>query len=265
MNLKDQYDGSNDPFEGDRQWFWHRLPSNAQILKATATVTAVDQSAGANPYAEGIVFDGSGADWGATKVAIDVMPGAPGTPALPASIEVDFHKRRTLASVIGTNTPGTGLPGANLQVELGGLYVEINQRGAVLLPPPDTKFSLPSDGSLPGLTVSKFKLTQDVPSVGNQKYHMDVTKVTIRSAPSNVSLRLGKSATFWTHLGDFTTAETTSDFATVLQTFLAKAAVDAGYYVVPLVLHSDTIARLIVELDIEYLSQVNALPTAVSE
>jgi hypothetical protein len=262
MNLKDKYDGSNDPFEGDRTLYWHRLPSNAQILKATATVTAVDQSAGVNPYAEDIVFDGSGPDWGATKVALGAVPA---TPPPIASVEVDFHKRRTLASVIGTNTPGTGLPTANLQVELGGLYVEINQRGAVLSPPPDTKFSLPADGSLPGLTVSKFKLTQNAPSTGSQKYHMDVTKVTVRSAPSNVSLRLGKSATFWTHLGDFTGEETSSDFTSTLQTFLAKATVYAGYYVVPFVLHSDTIARLTVRLDIEYLSQVNALPAAVSE
>lgn len=262
MNLKDQYDGSNDPFEGDRTLFWHRLPENAQILKATATVTAVDQTGATNPYAEEIVFDGSGPDWGATKVAVD---GVPGPPAIPASIEVDFHKRRTLAFVVGTSTPGTGLTEANLQVELGGLYVEINQKGAVLSPPPDKKYSLPQDGSLPGLTVSKFKLTQDLPSGSTTKLQLDVTNVTIRSAPSNVSLRLGKSATFWTHLGDFTETETSPDFAAVLQTFLAKATVDAGYYVVPMVLHSDTIARLKVELDIEYLSQVNALPAVVSE
>jgi len=262
MNLQDQYDGSNDPFEGDRTLLWRRLPSNAQILKAIATVIPVDQSAGASPYEEDILFDGSGPDWGATKVSIDVNPGIT---AIPASIEVDFHKRRTLASVMGTNTAGTGLTGANLQVELGGLYVEINQTGAIFSQPPDLKFPLPPDGSLPGLTVSKFKLTQVVPSTSAQKFHMDVTKVTVRSAPSNVSLRLRKSATFWVHLGDFTAAEESSDFAAVLQTFLAKATVDAGYYLVPMVLHSDTMARLIVKLEIEYLSQVNALPTTVSE
>ena len=241
--MTDQYDGSTDPFEGDRTIVWRSLPSNAKVTKATITTTPV-APVGGTLFEEVISFSGSQGGFGATK-----NKGA-------GFVEIDFHKRRTLASVDGTNIralpPATG---ANLQVDLGGLYVEINDKGAIRAPG-DTLFNVPSDGSLPGLTASKFKLTATNP---------DVNSVTIRSAPSNVTVKIGTLAAFYSHTGDLSTADMSADFSAVLQTFLAHSEVVNGFFVVPLVIHSDTVARLRIDLTAEFVSQASLQPEGIKE
>src|SRR6266849_5114742 len=103
MNLSDHHDGSGAPFEGDLALLWRSLPDKAQVTKATIKLTPVAPPDG-TLFEEAINFpprgtvatagDGQG-DWGATK--------AKGS----GFVEVDFHKRRTLAAVAGTSTPGT--------------------------------------------------------------------------------------------------------------------------------------------------------------
>ncbi len=58
---------------------------------------------------------------------------------------------------------------------------------------------------------------------------------------------------------------TSSDFADILQLFLSEAEVEDGYYLAPLVLHSDALTRLDLTVNIEYVRQVSALPTGVDE
>src|SRR2546430_6743813 len=151
MTVTDQYDGSAGPFEGDRTIVWRSLPANAKVTKANVRVTPVAASGGAL-FEESITFTGTQGDLGATKNLGNGFA------------EVDFHKRRTLGTVEGPGVRAVGAaPGAHLQVDLGGLYVEINSQGAVKAPG-DTLFSIPSDGSLPGLTIGKFKLTPSPPA-----------------------------------------------------------------------------------------------------
>src|SRR5439155_5846809 len=93
----------------------------------------------------------------------------------------------------------------------------------------------------------------------------NVTNVTIRSVATNVSARLGTTPPFWTRVGEMTQAETSPDFAPVLQAFLATAQVENGFYAVPLVLHSDAVTRLSAELDVEYLVDQFTGPIGVNE
>ncbi len=238
MKLNDRYDGSDSPFEGDRTLVWRSLPANARVMKASVKITPAQSPTG-DLFEEIIIFTNGQGAWGATKIT--------GT----GFVEVDFHKRRTLARVMGTAATG-----ANLQVDLGGgAYVEINDKGAIRAPD-DQLFPVPADGKLPGLLVTKFKLTAVNPNV---------SQVTIRSTPANVSVRLGNLPPFWTHLGELTGEDTSPDFAAVLQAFLSEAKVENGFYHVPLIVHSDTIARLTITLDFDYQIEASVMPEGLDE
>lgn len=241
MKLLDRYDGSDSPFEGDLTLWLRGLPEDARIVTATIHLTPIDPSGGADPFTETITFTGSRADWGATKATGSDW------------VEVDFHARRTLAGV-----KGSGLNTATLQIDLGGAYVEINDRGAIKTPA-DMAFTLTGDeATLPGLTLNKFKLSGIGPGP-------DVQKVVLRSAPSNVGLHLGDLPPFWRHPGELTAPQSSNDFARVLQAYLADLQPENGYYAIPLRLHSDTIGRLSVSVSIDYLHMAALLPAGLGE
>jgi WD40 repeat protein len=250
MKLTDKYDGSNDRFEGDRVLTWSGLPAGAKVSKATLTLTPVSATGGVL-FQEEIDFNGLQGDWGATK-ATGNFTDASGTTR--AYVEIDFHKRRTLVSV-----NQSGMVGASLQIDMGGVYVEINSQGAIKTPTDPSAFSLPADGTLPSLTVSKFRLIAT--AVTNQ----DVSSVVIRTVPSNINVRLGKMGPFWPRNGDLSATDTSPDFADVLQVYLANAPMVNGFYAVPLTIHSDTIARLHAKLDVTFLQQARLMPDGVSE
>ncbi|MCA1567710.1 MAG: hypothetical protein LC803_19105 [Acidobacteria bacterium] len=248
MKLCDSYDGSGIPFQGDRMTLLKSIPVNARIGRATVSVTPFDATRGAEPFAETTAFDGATGTWGATKT---VVPGAGGW------VEVDFHARRTLASVSGSNLSGT-----SLQVDFGGVFVELNPAGGVRTPNDPAPFRVNSEAQrLPGLTVTKIKLTNAADKFSTP----DVRQITFRSLASNVTLRLGDSAPFWARVGELVTRETTTDFAPLLQAFLAQAKTENGFFLVPLTLHTDTLARLNVSLEIDYLIEQNMLPPGLSE
>lgn len=245
MKLRDSFDG-NGRFEGNRALRWRSIPADARIVSARATVTPIDANQG-GPFAERLSFNDGVGEQGATKVLAGTW------------VEVDFHARRTLARVVGSHLNPT-----TLQVDLGGgAYVEINKAGALKTPdpPPNNFFTLTDDSSpLPALTVTKFKLT--VTGTGSQP---DLNSVIIRSVPTNVSLRVGDLSPFWTHLGELTESETSPDFGEVLQAALANAKVDNGFYDLLLTVHSDTIARLQIDLEIEFLVEHDPLPNGLPE
>ncbi|MCB0140748.1 MAG: hypothetical protein KDE50_12645, partial [Caldilineaceae bacterium] len=120
-----------------------------------------------------------------------------------------------------------------------------------------------ADGLLPGLTASKFKLNASPPPAVQP--FMDISQVTVRSVPTNVNVRLGQLAPFWTRVGEMTTPTVSTDFADVLQTFLGDADVENGFYLLPLTFHSDLLARLDVDVEIEYMAQQSLLPNGLSE
>jgi len=249
MKLTDNYDGSAVPFEGDRTLLWTSLPAGAKVSKATLSLAPVGPPGG-TLFQEEIRFPINQGDWGATKVV-----GANGNPY----VEIDFHKPRTLVSV-----DQKGLIGASMQIDLGGVFVEINDAGAIKTPTDPNKFPLPAPGAtgssaLPGLTVSKFRL------IATGAGSVDVTRVVVRSVPSNINVRLGKMGAFWPRPGDLTTTDSSPDFTDVLRVFLNTAEIKNGFYVIPLVIHSDTIARFKAQLQVEYIQQASIMPNGISE
>jgi YVTN family beta-propeller protein len=246
MRLSDSYDGSSVPFQGDRSTLLQSIPVNARIERATVTVTPIDATRGVEPFAETTTFDGVAGTWGATKTVVAGQ-----------WVEVDFHARRTLVGVSGSNLVDT-----TLQVDFGGVFVDLSPTGSVRTPSDPAPFAVRSNTQrLPGLTVLKIKLTNPAGRVTTP----DLTRVTFRSLASNVTLRLGESAPFWARVGELVAPETTPDFAPLLQAFLSKAKSENGFFQVPLVLHTDTLARLSLSLEIEYLLEQNVLPPGLRE
>ena len=246
MRLTDRFDGSAAPFEGDRTLEIRSLPANAKVSKATVTLTPAVARGGVS-FEETIVPGGNArVSWGATRLS--------GT----GFVEVDFHRRRTLRAVQGNDAVG-----ANLQVEMGGIYLQLNQAGAIKSAS-DPEFSVQNDRQLPGLTVSKFKLTRQA-SLGPPPGAVDLTSISVTSVPLNVTARLGNSPPFFTRVGEMSQEQVSVDFASVLQAFLAEAPVENGFYVVPLVLHSDLIARISVALAIEYVVESPVLQPGVGD
>jgi len=255
MKLHETLEGT-DRFEGDRVLRWRSIPAEARIVSAKATITPIDARL-SGPFAEPLSFSGAAGEFGAT-----VSRGRNGA-VTTAWLEVDFHARRTLSSIRGSFSNTT------LQVDVGGgTYVEINQIGAFRTPSDTGAAAIfpitGSAASLPGLKVAKVKITNSsAPAASTAE--PSVTSLTVSSLPSNVSLRVGELAPFWTHTGEMTLAEDSPDFAAVLQAALANARIENGFYDLRFAIHSDTIARLQVDLEIEFLAQSNPLPDGLPE
>ena len=219
MLLQDKHTGSGSPFEGDLTLWLRSLPAGASVTKASITLEQTG-------FEEVIDF-GNQATFGATKIS----------DSSSTFVEVDFHARRTLVSIEGSVT-GTG---PNLQVDMGGTYIAIAKDGTFMGPGHPDPFPVTFSSGvapLPGLTVSKFRL------FGASDTRLTVSRVHIRSFPTNVSVRLGQLPAFWTRPGELAAADTSPDFAAVLNAVLATAQPQNGFYAIPFVIHSDTLAQL---------------------
>ncbi len=248
MKLSVQFEGQSDPFEGDRTLRLKALPIGAQITGAQ--ITAKPKQA-----VETITFNGGIGNWGATK-----------EPAKPDYwVAVDLHARRMVSQVTAFIKLGIVPDEVTVQVDIGGVWVRLAADGSIATPD-DEQLTLPlstapTPQSIPPLVAQRLKLTRS----SADSHEVDLKQLTILSYPTNLSLRLGQMPPFWPRPGELTETETSPDFAAVLQTFLAEAEVVDGFYDVPLVIHSDSIARLDVEVKIEYRNQKKVLPEGVTE
>ncbi len=248
MNLTANFPGEMIRFEGAHTVAIAGLPKGAQIQNATITLTPV-AAPGRPLFEEVLTFNGSVGEWGMTKVQ------------QPGVVEVDFHARRTLAAVRGSN-----LFNSVLVVDLGGgVFMNVNEYGAVAASEDAELYKIPASGALPGLLAGKFRLRPRSPLPLPPWPMLDVTQVTVRTAARNVSLALEGMAPFWVHPGELTTPVTTPDFGDFLQLYLAQAKVSNGRYQLPLIIHSDSLTRLSVTVNIAYTRQQSALPAGVNE
>ena len=248
MILHTEFDGGASPFEGTRDLVLRGLPADARVLSARATIAAVDPnrlSGGRDPFAEEIRFpatsSGPGAtgDWGATQVR-----GAGFT-------EIDFHARRTLAGFSGSD-----LSGANLLVDLGGGFVAVDPQGGFA--PPGAPLTLGNDGVVPGVAASRLRLAR----AGSPA----VSVVRVRSLPTNVTFGFAGRPALFFQAGDLIGERATADFAELLRIYLAESGkVENGAYALPFALRSDSIARLKVTVEIEYLRTTSILPPGLPE
>ncbi len=259
MKLNDHYRGSEDPFEGDRTLWLRSLPSGARVTGARVTLKSARAA-----FTEDISFDENGVgDWGATR-----------SPALldAATFQAvaELHARRTATQIVASgesaNRPVT------VQMNLGGTWVSLADDGSILAPERQPLIlRLPATVaatalSLPSVTSDKIQLTAiDANNRVDPNGKVRIHGLTISSVPSNVSLRFGARPPFWMHLGELSGAQTSPDFALILNAFLSEAWVQDGFYAIPLVIHSDTIARLDVEVNIEYTIVQPILPAHLPE
>jgi hypothetical protein len=231
MKLSSIYEGNGDPFEGDRAIWLRSLPLGARATTATIKLTPL----GGPQFEVPLAFDNDQGKWGATRF---VAPGS--------FVEVDFHARRTLSKVTGSGT-------ATLEIDVGGVYAGVADDGTLNPNKDPLSVSLSGTGALlPGLIVSKFKLTGTSVSVDS---------VTIRSVPMNVTVKLGQTPPFWVRVGELASADASPDFAEALNAFLLTAPSQNGFYQIPFIVHSDRLARLDLELNIDYVIEQTVLPS----
>ena len=241
MILRDRYDGSDRPFEGDRELVLRHLPADARIVHARATVTPVSAAGSQEPFAETLAFRGSAGDFGATKSAATGW------------VEVDFHARRTVVALSGQ------LAGAAVQADLGGGFVPLSDQGTFLAPSQTALTVSGSSAVVPSFAAARLRLF----AAGQ---HPDLTAVRVRSAPAGARLGLRGQPSFWFHAGELTQPETTPDFAVLLQAYLDDGAETAdGVYLLPFLLHSDAIGRLVLDLEIEFQRRAGVLSGGVRE
>lgn len=234
MRVRAEHVGRQLPFERERRLVLRRLPVGAVVTRAVLTLTPVSTDPGGQ-FLETISFaDGQG-DWGATKVTTG------------ASVEVALHARRKLASLVGS-----GLGNVPLLADIGGGFMAVNSAGGLGDGAP---LLLTNSTPLPGLTVTGIRATPGTSP--------DVSTLRVSSPPSNVTVAVEGGPVFCTHLGDLMGPVTTPDFADLLQGLLPRLDVENGCHVVPFVLHSDTIARLDLGLEVEYTLAVPAAPPGV--
>lgn len=250
MRLTDRYDGSGDPFEGERTIAWRSLPASAMVTKATVTI-APRMAPGTRQYIETLRFGAGGPTFGATiRQAVTAVAGT-----ADGVVEIDFHARRTAIGFSGIAVAAASA----LSVDIGaGIFLAVGKDGAI---PAALGSVFPfSTGNLPGLTAQRLRL--DNATLPNDPTG---TRIDIASMPSNVTLRFGKQPPFFARNGELARSTTTPDITAALQRALADATVTAGYYMLPLVVHSDTLGRLEITLDVEYLGTASLLPPGLRE
>ncbi len=244
MNLTEIYSGENEPFEGDLSLWLRSLPEGARASRATLTLKPVPPPGG-SLFRETIRFNGSQGERGATLNSGSNF------------VEVDFHTRRTLLRAVGTGDNPT------LQVDMGGAFLGVAEDGTFIAngaPPWTVDLSADTD-NLPALTVTRFRLTE----AGTGSGTLNLSQVDFRSTPSNLQVRLGQMPPFWVRLGELSQAATSPDFSEVLNFFLNDAAVENGFFQLPLVIHSETLARIEATLNITYVIERPVLPPHLSE
>ena len=247
MIINDRFTGKEVLFQGDRNLTLRSIPVGAQIEQAEASITPVNSSGIVGPSVDDITFtNGTQGTNGETLTRVFQTPGW---------VEIDFHRRVSLVSILGSD-----FDGATLQVDIGGgTFIEVNDKGAFKAPG-DLDFGLTGNfHSLPGLAVNRIKLTQ---ATG---LNLTVTSIKVRNIASNVSLRIGESSPFFIQPGDLVNSQTTVDFASLLQSNLEGLEPNEGFYQVPISLHSDRLTRLDLDINIKLINRQSALPSQLSD
>jgi DNA-binding beta-propeller fold protein YncE len=246
MIIADRWDGTGVPFQGDRTLRLLAIPAGARIVSARARVRPASADAAA-PFVERLSLE-PGAAPGTSAAAV----------AQGSAVEVDLRGRRLLHAVEGAQ-----LDGARLAVDPGGgIFVPVALNGTLGGPPGDA-FSLSVEGgvaSLPGVAATRMRLWHD------QGDPPRVTGVRVRGAPAGLTLRVGGQPAFWAHPAELTDEAVTPDFAPLLAAWLAEQGTAGnGYTAVPIVLHTETLSRLEVVVEVQVLLEATLLPGGIPE
>ena len=233
MQVGTGHRGRELPFERERRLVLRRLPAGAAVHGAVLTVAPYSVDPGRR-FLETIAFPTPAGDWGANKSLSS------------SAVEIDLHARRKLAAMSGSN-----LDNGALLVDLGGGFLPVNADGGF---GGATTFDVNNSVDLPGLTVTGLRVAHP---------NADIAALKVASPPSNLTIAIEGGPVFFTHLGDLVAPVTTPDFSPVLNAMLPDLLVENGAYVVPFAVHSDTIARLDLTLDLDFTVAVEAMPAGL--
>ncbi len=248
-------------FTGSRTLTVRSLPPKARVTSFRLTVTPIADAAGAaGPARELLSFvapDGAPLD-----VARD-----PEDPARRTDVSrsTGFGPRRwTEIAFAGFRTPshveGEDLLDSALHVDVGGLFVEVDQNGTI--PMQGSVFQLPGDAAdLPGLSVRRMRLMAPT----NAAPTPVVESLTLRAVASNLTVAIGDQPPVWARPGDVTDRVETGELAEFAQAALAEARVDNGLAVLPVTVKTDTTARLAIDVVTEYEETATGLPDGLAE
>lgn len=247
------YFGSNQPFAGDRSFWLHCLPSGARVTRAITTLEPAQPAADVS-----IVFDetnGSG-DWGATRL--------PAGLAQATSWSVtDLHARRTITGIRVAQAVTV-----TLEIDVGGTWLPIAEDGTLLIAPSQNRLELQLAAEtrtvVPALTTTKLKLNA-VSDMSGAIGTVILQSLTVQAVPTNASVRLGDLPPVWTCPGELGTTQSSPDFAFVFNAVLAEATAQDGFYAIPVIVHSDTIAQLNFTLSLDYVVDQPLLPPHLPE
>ena len=243
MKLQTTFHGNDVLFEGDLPLALRAIPAGAHVTRATLTLAPVS-----NKATDPVSFEESLQGAGGARFGLDVRPTS-------TEVVIDLGARRTVASVAGLQKSASNI---GVQLDMGGLWLAIDGNGSPLIPAPATgpfatdtsmgKLEVPGPPIKPapplttqGLRLSGFTATPPGDVI-----------VTVASAPSNLTLRIGNLGPFWFRLGDLRAETTTPDFTEFLQAFIERNQPVDGVFEIPFILHSDTLGRLRLTLDVEY-------------
>lgn len=243
MLITDRFSGNNQLFTGNRLAELRRIPVGAVISRATAVITPLQANGSAGMSLDTVSFSAGETTGpnGETKVRNNVANGFE---------EISFHRRVTLSRISLTDTSN-----ASLQVDIGGgTFVEVNSRGAFKAPG-DADFSL-GDGftTLPSLEIAKLRVSQVATPMAT------ITSITVANIPRNVSLAIGEGTPFLLNPGELVRPLTSIDFTDLLQASLADAEQESGFYRVPFNLATDGLARLALDITVEFTEQQSVIP-----
>jgi predicted flap endonuclease-1-like 5' DNA nuclease len=243
MKVTDRWDGAGTPFQGDRTLRLLAIPAGARIVSARARVRPLSADPAA-PFVERLSLE-PGAAPGAGAVGV----------VQERALEIDLRGRRTLHAL-----EGTGLAGARVAVDPGGgIFVPVSA-GGTLGGTVDAPLRLTASGSLPGIAATRLRLAHDTAGAPA------VSAVLVRSLPAGLTLRVGGLPPFWAHPGELADEAATPDFAPLLGAWLAEQGKpENGYTAVPLVLHSESLARLELVVEVEVRLEATLLPGGMPE
>jgi len=241
VRLTDSYNGAADPFEGERTIVWSSLPQDAVVTQATLTVEPL-LPPGQSTFIETLRLGSKASAFGATLTAV----------TSPASVEVDFHARRRGYSFTGITSADA------LAVDIGGgVFLAVAGDGTVPAISDSTYHAV--DANLPGITTARLRFP------GAQAPNPNAVSINVATQPSNLTLRFGKLPPFWSKVGEIAVATTTPDITDAIQRAMSQAPLVNGYFSIPLIIHSDTLGRVGVELDVTYVGSAPVLAPGLRE
>lgn len=238
MQLITSFHGDELLFEGDLPLTLRAIPVGARIRRARATLAPAVPGAGTpnTLFHETITVSGGRGDFG-------VLARSEGDAAI-----IDFGARRNVELIAGANLGAR----VRLHLDVGGAWLLVNQNG-VPVSGNATSIVVPvgAEGlALPAISASRLRVEQTAADAVLPA--IEIQSVRLLTYPSNLVLRLGTLGPVWFQVGDLREPVTTPDFSVILQAYLDRSGMTEGIVEVPFVLHSDTLARLHVTLDIDY-------------